>query len=651
MKKTTALLCALGVHGLFTPVMATDLGTIVITPTRTEQPGNTSSATVYVVDSATIEASGASTTSDLLRGIPGVQIEDLFGNGSQVNISVRGFSGTANANTLVLVNGRRLNHSDTAGADIHHIFPRDIERIEVLTGSAGALYGDQAVGGVINIITKRPAAAEHRVSAKTGSFNYSALQFSSTMQLNESLGYRFSAETFATDNYRDNSAQENDNFSGTLDYEKDGNRLFLEVQQISDELELPGALIESEYDDDPTQSFSTFADDFINEDTSVTRVGYERDLQGHVFSIDTTFRTTDADLRNSFRFGASPADGFSKRQNTSLNPKIYGSIAAGIEIPYVAGIDLEETDYDLEIPTPGPNLTASSNEQKTQSLFFQVNPRVTEDLQLTYGMRSSSVENDLVVGGSFGQYPDGIEVEDDITVKEIGLAYDLNETTRLTFRRDENFRFAKVDELGQAAFGDILDTQTGESLELGISVSHGNTQIIASLYQLDLKNEIEYDTNSFVNVNLDDTRRTGYSLSLFNQLSTDLGISAQIGRVNAQFTSGAFDGKEVSGVSDLTAKLRTDLRINEQISSYLEYNFSSERYAQGDNLNQYGTIGSITVYNTGASYNHKNWNLSLRINNLFDTQYAEFVGNTFGTAGFQPSPERNYLATVGYRFE
>ena len=651
MKKTTALLCALGVYGSSMPVLASDLGTIVITPTRTEQPGNTSSATVYVVNSAAIEASGASTTSDLLRGIPGVQIEDLFGNGSQVNIGVRGFSGTANANTLVLVNGRRLNHSDTAGADIHHIFPRDIERIEVLTGSAGALYGDQAVGGVINIITKRPAAAEHRVSARTGSFNYSGLQFSSTMQLDDSLGYRFSAETFATDNYRDNNTQENTNFSGVIDYNQDGNRVFLEVQQINDELELPGALIESEFDDDPTQSFTPFADDFINEDTSVTRLGYERDLEGHVFSIDTTARKTDADLRNSFRFGASPADGFSKRENTSVNPKLYGTFVSGLDISYVAGIDLEETDYELEIPTPGPNLTASSNQQKAESIYFQINPKLTDKLQLTYGMRSSSVENDLVVGGSFGQYPDGIEVEDDITVREIGLAYDLNDNTRLTLRRDENFRFAKVDELGQAAFGDILDTQTGESLELGVSLSRGDTRVVASLYQLDLENEIEYDTNSFVNINLDDTRRTGYSLSLFNQFSTDLGLSAQIGRVNAEFTSGSFDGKQVSGVSDLTAKIRGDLRINDQITSYLEYNFSSERYAQGDNLNQYGIIGSITVYNAGASYRHKNWDVSLRINNLFDTQYAEFVGNTFGTAGFQPSPERNYWLTAGYRFE
>ncbi|MFV2031864.1 MAG: TonB-dependent receptor plug domain-containing protein, partial [Gammaproteobacteria bacterium] len=58
------------------------LGPIIITPTRTDQTENKSSATVYVINRKDIEISGASTTSELLRGIPGIQIDDLFGNGT-----------------------------------------------------------------------------------------------------------------------------------------------------------------------------------------------------------------------------------------------------------------------------------------------------------------------------------------------------------------------------------------------------------------------------------------------------------------------------------------------------------------------------------------------------------------------------------------
>ncbi len=633
-----------------------DLGPIVITPTRTEQAENKSSATVYVMSAQDIKTSGAVTTSELLRGIPGIQIDDLFGNGTEVSISVRGFSSTANANTLVLVNGRRLNYSDTAGPDLHHIFPRDIERIEVMVGSAGALYGDQAVGGVVNIITKGPAENFHQVSTRLGSFDYRGIQFNSSMKLNESLGYRLSAETFKADHYRDHNAEENSNFSGMLEYREDANRLYFEIQEIGDELELPGALLEAEFEDDPKQINPGFAEDFIDEDTSVYRVGYERNLGEHNFSIDATSRETDADVLQSSRNIPSPEAGFTKRENSSVNPKLYGNFDAGLGIPYVVGIDLEEADYELSLPNGGfppifpPGVTTSSNEQKTESLYFQINPKVTEMLQLTFGMRSSSVENDMTDGFSF---PGGIEVEDDITVKELGLAYFIDGQTRISVRMDENFRFAKVNELALAAAGDILDTQTGDSFEIGVDLTRGDHQLVASIYRLDLEKEIEFDPIDFVNTNLDETRRDGLTLSLFSQLSNDFGLKTEIGIVDAEFRSGAFDGKDISGVSDTIAKLRGDYRINDSFTTYLEYNYSSPRYAQGDNANEFGKIGSTTVYNAGIAYQYKAWEVNFRINNLADEKYADFVTNNGPPAGavYQPSPERNFTLTAGYRFE
>ncbi len=634
------------------PCMAlAELGPIVITASRTEQPRNSVAATVYVLDSAAIEASGARTTAELLRGMPGVQLTDLFGNGTDVSVSVRGFAGTANANTLVLVNGRRMNYSDTTGPDLHHIFPKDIERIEVLAGSAGALYGDQAVGGVINIITRRPEEAAHSAAARTGSFDYRGLQFNSSMQLNENLGYRLSAETFSSDHYRDNNAEDNTNFSGVLDYEVGDNRLFFEVQEIDQELELPGALLEAEFEDDPTQINSAFEEDFRDERTSVYRLGYVRDFGMHQFSIDATRRETDADVRQSFRDNPSNEDGFTDRQNNSINPKLSGTIDAAVEIPYVVGIDIEETDYELDLPFVFfgfPGVIASSNDQKTESVYFQLNPRVTDNLQLTFGMRDSSVENDIVDNNSF---PDGIDVDDDITVYELGAAYFIDDNTRISLRIDENFRFAKVNELAGAAPGDILDNQTGESYEIGIDTTFGDQQLSASIFQLDLSDEIFFDPTAGAfgeNVNLDKTRRNGLNLSWYSQWSADLGLRFDLGMVDAEFRSGTFDGKDISGISDQIIKLRGDYRVNDFVTTYLEYNYRSAFYPQGDNNNDLDKAGSITVYNAGLSYLYKAWTLGFRINNLADESYAEFI--TSG-GGFQPSPERNYLLTAEYRIE
>jgi len=639
------------------PVFAyAELGPIIVTPTRTAQTENKSSATVYVVNREEIEKSGAKTTSELLRGIPGIQIDDLFGNGTETNISVRGFSSTANANTLVMVNGQRLNHSDTSSPDLHHIFPKDIERIEVLVGSAGSLYGDQAVGGVINIISRRWGRDYQQVSIKTGSFDYKGVEFNSSQQISDSFRYRLSAEKFEADHYRDHNAEKNSNIFGVLEYSGFEQSMIFELQKINDELELPGALLKAEFDADPTQINSGFANDFINEDTTVGRIGYQRDLGDQKFSIDVTQRKTNADILQSFRNSPSPSAGFANRKNNSVNPKLSGFVNMEVETPYVVGIDLEETDYNLEIPNAFGTTTAS-NRQESGSVYFQLTPKLTEKLRLTFGMRRSSIKNDMKDGYSF---PTGIKVDDDITVNELGLAFYIDDNTKMTVRYDENFRFAKVNELALAETNTVLDTQTGDSIEIGIDLVRGVNQFVASIYQLNLVNEIEFDPTvgpdygfgpTGLNVNLDKTQRNGATLSLVNQISSKLSIKTELGLVNAQFKSGTFDGNDISGVADKIAKIRTDYQFQDNLITHLELHYTGEKFAQGDNANVFGKLDSISIINAGISYQQKNWNFKLKINNLTDEKYAEFITNNGFGAAYQPNPERNYVLKADYRFE
>src|SRR5690606_38294166 len=126
-------------------------------------------ASVAVIDREQIEASASSDLLDVLRSQAGVQIRDIMGDGKRAAISLRGFGENAINNTLVLVDGRRLKQPALAGPDLTSVPLSNIERIEIIRGAGTVLYGDQAVGGVINIVTRTPDKREAYLEASRGS--------------------------------------------------------------------------------------------------------------------------------------------------------------------------------------------------------------------------------------------------------------------------------------------------------------------------------------------------------------------------------------------------------------------------------------------------------------------------------------------------
>jgi iron complex outermembrane receptor protein len=634
---------------------------IVITPTRTQERENTTSSTLFVIDRQRIEQSGATNTAQLLRGVPGLQVDDLFGNGTDVLVSIRGFSSTANANTLVLVDGRRLNHGDTAGPDLHHIFPKDIERIEVLSGSAGVLYGDQAVGGVVNIITRKAAGRGGEITLSGGSFGYRGTAFSDSRTIvndEASMTYRLAAQRFLADHYRDHNRQSNSNVQGYFEYVRDHHGLSFEFQRIEDRLELPGALLENEFEADPTSINTGFANDFGNEDTSVTVVGYHRQFGRHRFSMDVSERVSDAEVLQSFRDSPSPAAGFIARRHVGWTPALSGVLDfGGVETPYVTGVDIEDAEFELSLPNQFGTST-SSNEQRTESLYLQLRPQLDERTALTVGVRHSRIDKDMTNGFSF---PNGLRFEDDQSVAELGLARQISGSLKWTLRTDQNFRFAKVDELAQAEPGKTLKTQTGISYETGLIWSDAGHEWTLSAFRLELENEIVFDptvdtdpTNSFVegaNVNLRETLREGINVLGSITLDEALRLGLELSWIDATFASGVFAGKRISGVADNSVGLRLDYHVNPGLDVWLQARRKGGYYAQGDNANASGEIDGPTIVNLGLNYQHMQWTLNARINNLTDRNYAEFITNNGFGAAFQPSPDRNFMLTAGYRFE
>ena len=129
---------------------------VVVTATRYEEKVTDVPANVSIISEEEIKNSTAQNIPDLLRTEVGVQVNDIAGNRRAYTVDLRGFGETATLNTLVLVDGRRVNQPDLSGVDWTEIPLERVSRIEIIKGGRGSvLYGDNATGGVINIITKR----------------------------------------------------------------------------------------------------------------------------------------------------------------------------------------------------------------------------------------------------------------------------------------------------------------------------------------------------------------------------------------------------------------------------------------------------------------------------------------------------------------
>src|SRR5439155_5782160 len=201
-----------------------------------------------VITAEEIAHSPARTVQEIIAQTPGVQLTSLFGgvNGAKTSVDRRGFGAFATSNTLVLINGRRLNDIDMAGVDFSTI-PRDsIERIEITRGNSGAvLYGDNAVGGVINIVLKNgvggpPVAI--RSEAGVGSFNQRLANLSATTNYGP-WSTSFYGNAIKSDGYRENNALDQRNGVGNLNYTPPDLQAFLTVTGDDQKLGFPGGRI------------------------------------------------------------------------------------------------------------------------------------------------------------------------------------------------------------------------------------------------------------------------------------------------------------------------------------------------------------------------------------------------------------------------
>ena len=174
---------------------------IVVTAARLPQPIGLSPWNVSVISGDDIDFSNAKTVGDVLRTIPGTDVRSSGYLGSAIAARL---NGSTSQQVLILLNGRRINSPLLGLYDLGDILLSDVERIEIVRSPLSALYGADAVGGAINIITRKPDKKEGKIEIGLGSYATQNLAISCANKAG-GIYYLTSFQYLKSDGYRDNS--------------------------------------------------------------------------------------------------------------------------------------------------------------------------------------------------------------------------------------------------------------------------------------------------------------------------------------------------------------------------------------------------------------------------------------------------------------
>ena len=232
-----------------------ELDTILVTAERAEHPLSASTSAASMLTAADIQRYPISNISDALALIPGIVFSNRDGLGQDPIATVRGFYGGGEAEYLqVMVDGKPLNNIETGLVNWNSVPISSVESIEVVRGSASSLYGDAALGGIVNILTKNKRVGQTQFANRIGTFNTLSAQLRSRGKF-KTRGYSLFASEERNDGFRDHAERRIENIGGTLSLlQKPSGSLSISTAHNRVRSDTPGALSGAELDDSRTQS-------------------------------------------------------------------------------------------------------------------------------------------------------------------------------------------------------------------------------------------------------------------------------------------------------------------------------------------------------------------------------------------------------------
>jgi iron complex outermembrane receptor protein len=634
---------------------------IIVSASREHQLPENIPAHVTVLTADDIAASDAKNVVEALQEVEGVYFRSISGDPTQAEISMRGFGENSHGRVLVLLDGRKLNQPDMAGINWTMIPLDNIERIEILRGSQSVLYGDYAVGGVINIVTKKgsqkPAGT---IKAQFGSYGYNEQRASLTGS-KEALSYAAAVERSQSSGYRDRSAYLSGGGAASLNYDiTPDHTLRLSANYNSLDQQLPGGLSYEQMKADPRQSLNP--DDDSEKKVGLLDLGWNGKITGTLFSEASLFfgnKDTDTDMTSwdSFSEGTINSIGFTPRINFVTEPFAHkNKLLLGLDTYY------DELTIDRYTSRAHSEKTGDATITKqTVGGYVRDEFDITEKWQISAGARIDQCHIDAEeTSGNLDVLDKGITHNADAL--EAALLFKPCKDTKLFARASSVYRFPFVDEQASYigyqtdALYQNVDPEYGYNYEAGLDTKLPyDIDAGVTVFRLDMHDEIAYNADTYRNENLDDTRHEGIESYAACQLFEKILLKSTYTFTKAEFVSGQFDGNDIPLVPQhkftqlATLKLpfnfAFDTRLNYVDSQYL----GSDNANSGRKLDDYVTVDMALKFTPDLTERIV-LEAMIGVDNIFDENYASVGYKGFTKDSYYPAPDRTYKCAISARF-
>lgn len=599
--KNSSLLAIIGSSSILlsSATMAQEPTEIVITA-KGQQTLADVAATSHIITADEIKSSQAKDVTDVLNMISGVSVRNSGTRGSSSGIFVRG---TTSSQIVVLIDGIRSGSPTLGSTELAHLPIEAIERIEIVKGPLSGLYGADAIGGVIQIFTKKGRTEGNgNIAISTGSngFKKGVLALNAG---NEKNNFRAILATEKTDGIDSTSIVSGGNND---DDGFEANNINLSANfALSDATSLSISHLQT---DNEIEFDNTFGDDtgyFSENDIKNTTVSINSALSESLQWNTTLGKQTDKAETAAF-FSSVEGD------RLSLTSQVEKKLGSGQVI--TAGIDAYNEDINTSNSFP-------VTDRDNKGLFAQ--------LQNNFGSFGIVANLRFDDNSAYGNDTNG----------SLAINSQLGEKTRLTISYGTAFRAPTFNDLYFPGFGnpDILPEES-ESFEISLRGNTSAAQWRVSAFNTDVKNLIGFDSATFLAANTADASLQGLEFEIGTNVSNWY-IAANLDLLSAEDDS---TGVELDDRAEKTLNLSAS-------RDFGAFGARIDVLAEDGRHDLSGTeVPSFVKIDLGGTYAiSKNLELSAKINNLFDKDYSVNLispTDSFNTEG------RTFTVTGKYSF-